>query len=632
MNRIEYLKELLGLPNIYNPIVSKDGAWIAWTWFRIGPGADVFAVAVDGSRKPLRLTNSEENTYLVSWTPGSRGVIVSEDIGGNERARLFLVYLEEPCKMIPLTEPEPNYYIRGGELHPNGKWLFYGANWDINSNEEIGPTWLYRQDLTTGNRKPIAKPERAGEFYMELNSTGSYILYSRSDLHPAGIQVWLVDVEGRENREILNFGPDAKVYAKWLPNGEEIVFIAQLKDGKKVGIWNMKTNQTCWIVADLKRDIEEVLVPPVSDCLVFLQLKNARVCSSIYQLKSGLELAFPSCPGNLVPLVPVKERLWATEYYSSTQPTDLVLLSLEEVEPENFLSLTRVWEKTRLRPKDLFPAEEVAWESTDGLPIHGWLYRPKGKPKGTIVYVHGGPTSCSQDRINAQIQFFAHEGFMVLDPNYRGSTGFGLEFQEKIKEDGFGGREQEDILTGIKKILDQEAAEKGKIGITGTSYGGYSSWWAITHYPPESIKAAIPICGMTDLIVDYHTTRPDLRTYSEEMMGGSPNERLERYRERSPVNYIQNIKGRLLIVQGQNDPNVTPENVKVVKSLLEKWRVDFEILEFEDEGHGISKPRNQETLFLKMMEFFEKAFADLEAEEHGEQNLEPAEGLEPPTS
>ena len=127
------------------------------------------------------------------------------------------------------------------------------------------------------------------------------------------------------------------------------------------------------------------------------------------------------------------------------------------------------------------------------------------------------------------------------------STGFGLKFRELIKEDGWGGREQADIATRAKALIRAGLADPGRIGVTGTSYGGYSSWFLITHYPPEVI-AAVPICGMTDLVVDYNTTRPDLRPYSEEMMGGSPAQSPQQYCERSPINFIQDIQGQLLIV------------------------------------------------------------------------------------
>jgi dipeptidyl aminopeptidase/acylaminoacyl peptidase len=196
----------------------------------------------------------------------------------------------------------------------------------------------------------------------------------------------------------------------------------------------------------------------------------------------------------------------------------------------------------------------------------------------------------------------------VLQPNYRGSTGFGLPFQESIKQDGWGGREQDDIAHGAKALIARGVAPAGRIGVTGTSYGGYSSWCQITQTPPDVIKAAAPICGMTDLVVDYETTRPDLRPYSEEMMGGSPAQVPQRYRERSPIHFVDRIRGRLMIVQGLNDPNVTPQNVTDVRKRLDDAGISYELLMFGDEGHGVAKPENRKHLCRRLATFFATAF------------------------
>ncbi len=223
--------------------------------------------------------------------------------------------------------------------------------------------------------------------------------------------------------------------------------------------------------------------------------------------------------------------------------------------------------------------------------------------------MHGGPTWHLQDQIIPDVQYFAAQGFHVLMPNYRGSTGFSSAYREAIKIDGWGGREQDDIRAGIEALIADGIAQAGKVGITGTSYGGYSSWHAITHFPPEVVAASAPICGMTDLVVDYETTRPDLRPYSAEMLGGTPDEVPERYRERSPIHFVQNIKGRLLIVQGLQDPNVSPENVRAVRAALAEHGIEHQLLAFEDEGHGIMRIPNQKTLLTQQVEFFGDAFA-----------------------
>jgi hypothetical protein len=202
-----FLDALMQIPGLVNPIVSPNGRWVAWTWFRVGPAADVFVAPTDGSRPPTRLTETPENTFVVSWTPDSAAVIVEEDKGGNERAQLFRVDVKRPGVMVPLTEPDPHYYVRGGQLHPNGRWLVYGANYDVETAQEIEPTLIYRHDLVTGERLVLARPQRPGYIVPQLNLQGTHILYPRKDLHPAGTQIWLVDIEGRDDREILNFGP-----------------------------------------------------------------------------------------------------------------------------------------------------------------------------------------------------------------------------------------------------------------------------------------------------------------------------------------------------------------------------------------------------------------------------------------
>lgn len=605
----QYLENLLALPGLWATKVSPDGKWVAWTWYRAGPAADVYVAPTDGSQPPTRLSNTTDDTVLVSWTPDSRAVIVSQDKDGNERDQLLRIDLDRPLTLTPLTEPTPNYYIRGGQLHPNGRWLIYAANVDSDTNQEIEPSWVYRHDLQTGERTPLAKPQKGGWYFPELNPTGTHILYTRMDLHPAGRQIWLVDIEGQNDCELFNFGAEVKVFAHWLPEGERAVVLAETGTHRKLGVWTHKSGETRWLVDDATRNIEAAYMPWGSDRIVVIESQQARSRVSLLDPDTGTELRFPTLPGKLTPLAPTDDGAWVGEYASSRHPADVVRFWVSDLQPESFTSLTRLWERTELQPADFAPAAEFHWTSVDGLEIQGWLYRPNGTARGTLVYVHGGPTAHSEDRVNNQIQFFVKQGFNVLDPNYRGSTGFSQSYRDAIKVDGWGGHEQDDIRTGVEALIAAGIAQPGRIGITGTSYGGYSSWCAITRYPPDLIAASAPICGMTDLVVDYETTRPDLRPYSAEMLGGTPSEVPDRYRERSPIHFVSNIKGRLLIVQGLHDPNVTPENVRAVSAALQAAGVEFELLAFDDEGHGIAKPKNQKTLYLRLLDFFSGAFA-----------------------
>jgi len=606
-----FLEALLTVPSIVNYKISNDSKYVAFTWRNIHPNLDAFLVPTDGSSRPLALTDTPEATFVVNYAPDSLSVLVGEDKNRNERVRLFEVKIDKPKRMAPLTEEDPAFFLRGGAMHPNRRWLFYGANYDLAEEREIEPTWVYRQDLRTGEIIALAKPRKPTWLYPELNDQGTYLLYNRKEYHPKGDQFWLVDVEGEEDREILNFGPKARVEAIWMPDGSRVAFITETKDGEaqryySLGFCDIDADQIDWLIDDPNRNIERIYSPINSHHLVVLEYHKASARPSIIDLKNMEEEFLPKIKGSLIPIGPADGAEWVGLYYSSTQPGEIVRFDIDDVDVSRFQPLTQVWERTVIKSEQLMPAEDFEWKAKDSLDIHGWLYRPKKHSRKAVIYVHGGPTAHVEDSINSQIQYLVSRGFNVLVPNYRGSTGYGVEFEDLIRVNGWGSDEQEDIWAGIETLIERGVAEEGRIGITGTSYGGYSSWYAITK-APDLVSTSVPICGMTDLVVDYETTRPDLRPYSEQMLGGSPEEVPERYYERSPINFIHQIKGRLMIVQGAQDPNVTPKNAEEVMKRLRKEGIEYKKLIFEDEGHGIVKTKNQKVLFRKMADFFDEA-------------------------
>ena len=610
MNADKFLDQVLKVPYFIHTNISNDGEKIGFSWKNINPNVDVFYIDLEKKTGPIILTETPEFTRLLDFYPKNNSILVCEDKDRNERMRLFKVNINEPKKMIPLTEENPKYFLNWGGIHPSENFLIYGINYDEEKGIEIEPSWVYKHNLKTNERIAIAKPKKPTWIIPRLNKLGDQIIYDRSDLHPKGTQIWLINFDGTEDREILNFGKESRVKAEWLPDNKKIAFLTDSKGKEEqnyysFGIYHTENEEIEWIIDEPKRNFESLSVPKNSNFIVLNEIEKARMKSSIVN-SSNLEIReLQPKNENLIPLFPTAERKWIGIYYSSTQPYDIVKFNLDNLFPQNYISLTKVWNRTTLKKEDFTQAEDFEWKGKDGLPIHGWLYRPS-KPNGkTIVFIHGGPTYHAEDEIIEQIQYFTKRGFLVLAPNYRGSTGYGYTFEDAIRKNGWGSDEQDDIFMSIRVLIEAGLSEKTKIGVTGTSYGGYSSWFAITKAPLELVAAAVPICGMTDLVVDYETTRPDLRTYSEQMLGGSPSEMPERYKERSPINFIDKIKGSVLIVQGLQDPNVTPKNVEAVKQKLIEFKIKHEILEFEDEGHGISKTKNQRILFKRIADFFE---------------------------
>ena len=595
------LDALMAVPDLLDARLSPDGRWLAWSWGNLGPTADVWLAPTDGSAPPRRLTERPDEIRPRAWSADSRWLVVAEEHDGDEKPELLRLELDG--RLSPLTSGPP-CFLRGGDVHRNGRWLVYAADYDFPAGRPIASTWIWRHDLQTGERRALARPQVAYAGAPSLSRPGDHVLYARKDLHPAGRQLWLVDIDGREDREIVNLGPEAKVSGSWCPDGQRIVVVADGESHKRVGIWHLVDGRLDWLVDDPSRSIEGAFMPERSRQLVLLEVRNAHLHASLLDPATGQEMPIEPGDGTLVPLGPVGSDAsgpWLGRWYHYRQPDDMVRFAVGGAAAS----------VTGLTPPavPMAAAESVTWDGTDGLAIQGWLYRAEGPSRGLILHVHGGPTAHSEDRFSEEVQYYVNRGFDVLRPNYRGSTGFGMAFREAIKRDGWGGLEQDDILAGARAMIERGIARPGRIGITGTSYGGYSSWCAITRAPRELIAAAAPVCGMTDLVVDYETTRPDLRPYSEEMMGGSPAQVPERYRERSPIHFVGNITGRLLIVQGMNDPNVTPANLAAVREALDRHGIAYEVLAFDDEGHGIAKPDNCKILYRRLADFFAAAFA-----------------------
>ena len=619
-NQESFLDELMNLPSVYNGKRSPDGKYVAFNIINLHPNLDVFYTDILPSNTVNPITKTSEFTILYNWWPDSKSVLIGQDIGRDERITLFQVFLDNLGQMEPLTRLKPDFFLRTPSISPDGKNLYYFANYDFSGESETEVSHLFRHTLEDQSIELLTSPIKPAYNQAFLNLKGNFLIYDRSDIKPGGYQWWLIREDGSDDREILNFGADAKLEASWLPNSEQIVFITDRLENEQLqtrltGIFNIYTDEILWlnksgesVGQDLSHhDFSKAYTSRYDpEKIVLIETKRAKSLAYFYDLRTHELIAFPRLPGTLWPIQNLPNGRWMGAYYSSTQPNTYVTFSVEDLPnltTDQFHYYFNNFAHSKVQQSHLVPAEELEWKSQDGTLVHGWVYQTKEPTQRAILYIHGGPTGHSEDRLNSEIQYYVTRGFNVLDPNYRGSTGYGVTFRDSIKIEGWGGAEQTDIAKGAEKLIEMGLAKKRRIGITGTSFGGYSAWCMITKFP-EIFGASAPVCGMTDLFVDYKTTRPDLRPYSAEMMGGTPAEVPERYREGSPINYIQNIKGKILIVQGMRDPNVTPENVRVVEEKLNSHNISYEKLAFDNEGHGITRKENRFTKILRITEFF----------------------------
>ncbi|MGO4727156.1 MULTISPECIES: S9 family peptidase [unclassified Inquilinus] len=613
----DFLDRLIAAPRLLFPTVSPDGRWVAWVWNGKAEGNGPWIAPTAGGAPPRLMAEpfSGWDCESFSWAPDSLSLIVARRRDGEEQVGLQRAWLDGAAET--LLPDRIGYYIYNAQLHPDGRRLVYAASRDPATGMGGDILHLYEHDLASGAQRVLASPGRSCKITPKLDPTGRRILYLRNDHDPSGRALWVYDLETGEDREIHNPGGPAKAEGVWSPDGSRIAFVAETPTHKRLGLIDPAAGGLRWLVDDPAIPVEHLRWPHQpdggQDLLVVIEASAARDEAAFLTVSTGAYLPVFRGGDILRPVAPLADGRWVVERGRATAPTGIVTLSADAPDLSAAQELAPLPEGSVPDPAELNPAEPFWWHSVDGLRIQGWLYRARGDSRGTVIHVHGGPTMHYDGRFDPVPQVLARAGFHVLQPNYRGSTGLGAAYQEAIKADGWGGREQEDIRTGILALMNAGLAVPGKVGITGLSYGGYASWWAITHFPREVIAAAAPICGMTDLVTDYWTTRPDLRSYSEAMMGGTPDQLPEKYRERSPIHFVDRIEGRLMIVQGLTDPNVTPEQVEIVRAVLDARGVPYETLLFPDEGHGIVKPENCRLLYERLIAFFDEAFEPTQA-------------------
>ncbi|MGK9234600.1 prolyl oligopeptidase family serine peptidase [Inquilinus limosus] len=610
-----FLDRLIAAPRLLFPAVSPDGRWVAWLWNgkEEGNGPWVAPTAGDAPPRLLLEPNSGWDCESFSWAPDSLSLVVARRRDGEEQVGLRRVRLDPARPAETLLPDRPGYYVYTAQQHPDGRRLVYAASRDPATGLGGDILHLYEHDIATGAQRVLASPRRSCKLMPKLDPTGRRILYLRNDHHPSGRALWVYDLETGTDRELYSPGGPAKAEGVWSPDGSRVAFVAEGPTHKRLGLIDPATDDLRWLIDDPAIPVEHVRWPHQADggqdLLVVIESGAARDEAGFLMVSTGAYAPVFRGGDILRPIAPLPDGRWVLERGRATAPTDIVTLAAEAPDQLTAHQLSPLPEGSLPDPAELSPAEPFWWHSVDGLRVQGWLYRAKGEARGAVIHVHGGPTAHYDGRFDPIPQALCRAGFHVLQPNYRGSTGLGLAYQEAIKVDGWGGREQEDIRTGILALMNGGLAEPGRVGITGLSYGGYSAWWAITHFPRDVIAASAPICGMTDLVTDYWTTRPDLRPYSEAMMGGTPDELPEKYRERSPIHFVDRIEGRLLIVQGLTDPNVTPEHVEIMRAALDALGKPYETLLFPDEGHGIVKPENCRVLYERLIAFFAEAFA-----------------------
>ena len=257
-------------------------------------------------------------------------------------------------------------------------------------------------------------------------------------------------------------------------------------------------------------------------------------------------------------------------------------------------------------------AQPVSFPAADADTVHGFYYPPLNP--GTepladelpplLVMTHGGPTAATSASLNMKTQFWSSRGFAVLDVNYRGSTGYGRSYRERLRGQ-WGIYDVDDVVAGVRYMVDQGKADPNRLIIRGGSAGGFTVLAALTF--TDVFHAGASYYGIGDLESLAHETHKFEAHYLDQLVGAYPQQK-DRYQERSPINHVNKLSCPVIFFQGEEDRVVPPEQAKSMAAALKSKGVDTELVLYAGEQHGFRRAETIVHTLESELAFYKRVF------------------------
>jgi len=593
---------LFGNPEKISPRISPDGTKIAY----IAPFDNVLNIWIQtiGLKDDQVITNDKNRgIHYYFWASDSKHIMYLQDVGGNEQFHLYGIDLND--NSIKDYTPFKNVmvWVIGKDKHFPDELL-------ITMNKENAQLHdAYHLDLKTGDLKLIAKnPGNFGGWLVDSNlkirganavtPEGGYDFMVRDDESSEWEKLISWDSEDTFTSHVVSFTKDGKnIY---------LVDSRNANAGRLVKM-DIETLQMEVIAEDPQYDVNNVIINPDSyeiEAVTFLKERNVYQIlddsirydmTAIRELDHGDYTIVDRDNDDNTWLVAFEKDNGPISYYSYERKTRAGTYLFDH--------------RPELNQYNLTPMEPFSFTSRDGLTIHGYISYPPEKERKNlpmVLNVHGGPYYRDSWGFHPEAQWFANRGYVCLQVNFRGSSGYGKKFINAGDRE-WGGKMHDDIIDAVNWAVENGIADPSKVAIYGASYGGYAALVGAT-FTPDVFCCAVDIVGPSNLITFLKNVPPYWMTFLPTLYKrvGDPEKDVEFLKSRSPLFKVDNIKIPILIAQGANDPRVKAiESEQIVKAMQKKG-LYYEYLLFQDEGHGFAKPENRIKFYTAAEKFLAK--------------------------
>lgn len=554
---------------------------------------------------PMQLTVSNQRQANVAWSPKGRWIAYNSDYDGNEQWDLFLVSASNG-QVVNLTN-SPEVSEEGAAWSPDGERLAYSVKPKQAPNYEIDIIEVESKKITHLTRNT---PAQLSNFTPIWSKDGKSIVFTQQNAAGKDANIFLANSTGGRVANLTPHEGERNFTATDIsPDGKTVLITSNAGNGyQNAGLLDIATEKITWLTTD-KWETSSGKFSPDGKRLTWTANVDGNQDIYVYDVASRQAHALPvakginSLAGSSTPFTHDSARLL---YYhdAANSPNDLWVYELLTQKSQQIThSLVG-----GVRSEDMVEPFLVHYPSKDGKwQISAFVYVPynaeKNGKNAAVVYIHGGPTAQTINSFNRSIQYLVNQGFFVIAPNYRGSTGYGKEFEDANRFD-MGGGDLDDVISAAEWIKKTGFIDPKKLAAMGGSYGGYLTMMAVTK-TPDLWAAGVPIVPFVNWFTEIENEDPLLREYDMVTMG-DPVKDKERLKERSPINFVDQIKAPLLLLAGGNDPRCPKTEAEQVVQAVKKRGGVAELKVYENEGHGFAKVENQIDAFTRVADFLKK--------------------------
>jgi dipeptidyl aminopeptidase/acylaminoacyl peptidase len=554
---------------------------------------------------PVQLTVSNDRQINIAWSPKGRWIAYNSDYNGNEQWDLFLVSVDNG-QVVNLTNT-PDVSEEGAAWSPDGEKLAYSVKPKQSPNYEIDTIDILTKKVTHVTSNTPAQLNNVGPVW---SKDGKWIVFTQQRADEKDGNILIVSAAGGHAENLTPHQGEHRFMATDIsPAGKTVLITSDAANGyQNAGLLDIPTKKITWITSG-KWKVSSGQFSPDGKRVTWTANIDGDQGISVYDLAIKQAHALPIAKGI--------NWLGGAETAFSHDGARLLYLHEGPDAPQDLWTFDFAAQKPLqithslvggLRSEDMVEPFLVHYPSKDGKwQISAFVYVPynaeKNGQNAAIVSIHGGPASQTLNSFDKGIQYLVNQGYFVIAPNYRGSTGYGKEFEDANRFD-MGGGDLEDVIAAAEWIKKTGYIDPKKVSVMGGSYGGYLTMMAVTK-APDMWAAGVPIVPFVNWLTEIENEDPLLRQYDLATMG-DPVKDKARLQERSPINFVDRIKAPLLILAGGNDPRCPHTEAEQVAGAIKKRNGVVELKVYENEGHGFAKVENQIDAFTRVADFLKK--------------------------